>query len=292
MNFDAFIGDIVRHHWPVFGVEVYEDGQLTHAWGDTVTNRYPIYSATKTITSIGVGLAVDDGRLDLHAPLAQYLPGSVIHHLSPAQQELYQQLTVRRLLTMSVAGYPFRPEGESWLRSVLELPLPRAAEPVFDYSNVCAYLAGVAATCALGEDLYAVLDRRVFRPLGIIDPPFERCPDGYFYGASKMALTVNELSRIGRLLAQGGTFDGQHILSAEYVQAATSVQQMNREGGYGYFVWKYRSGFSINGKWGQKCYVLPSEQKMITFLAHMEEGSNALRESMEQHLLGICPVQA
>ena len=26
-------------------------------------------------------------------------------------------------------------------------------------------------------------------------PPFQRCPDGYFYGASGMELTVNELSR-------------------------------------------------------------------------------------------------
>lgn len=52
-------------------------------------------------------------------------------------------------------------------------------------------------------------------------------------------------------------------------------------------VWKYRDGFSLNGKWGQKCYVLPKQRMMITFLSHLEEGFDKIRESMEKHLLGV-----
>lgn len=76
--------------------------------------------------------------------------------------------------------------------------------------------------------------------MDIQNPPFARCPDGYFYGASSMELTVHELSKIGLLLYHGGVYEGKRILSEEYVREATSVQQMNREGGYGYFLWKYR----------------------------------------------------
>lgn len=68
---------------------------------------------------------------------------------------------------------------------------------------------------------------------------------------------------------------------------ATSVQQSNREGGYGYFIWKYRDGFSINGKWGQKCYCLPEQGLMITFLSHIEEDTYGLKQSMEKHLLNL-----
>ena len=71
------------------------------------------------------------------------------------------------------------------------------------------------------------------------------------------------------------------------MKEATSIQQMNREGGYGYFVWKYRDGFSINGKWKQKCYVLPKEELVITYLAHIEDDTSDLKESMEKYILGI-----
>ena len=93
------------------------------------------------------------------------------------------------------------------------------------------------------------------------------------------------MSKIGILLSDGGMFNGKQIVSKEYVDLATSVQQINKEGGYGFFIWKYKDGFSINGKWGQKCYVLPGRSMIVTFLSHLEEGSDRLRECMEKHLL-------
>lgn len=285
MNFEAFVKEIEAQQWKVFGVEVYEDGELVHSYGDTTDNRYPIYSATKTIVSIAVGLAVNEGKMNIEDSMLCYLPESAVCSMSETQQEVYRQITVKQLLTMSVQGYPFRAEGESWLRYSLNLPLYNVEQKGFDYSNISAYLVGVAVSVAVGEDFYTYLDRKLFQPLGIIAPPYERCPEGYFYGASKMQLTVNELSRIGLLLYRKGMYKGQRILSEAYVEEATAVQQMNREGGYGYFIWKYRDGFSINGKWGQKCYVLPESGRIITFLGHLEEHSGAVRECMERYLL-------
>lgn len=100
-----------------------------------------------------------------------------------------------------------------------------------------------------------------------------------------MKLTVHDLSKLGLLLYNKGSFGGRQIVSEEYVKAATSIQQKNQEGGYGYFIWKYREGFSINGKWKQKCYVLPDQELIISFLSHIEDDSVPLIESMEKHLL-------
>ena len=283
MQFQSFVDDIQKNKWQVFGAEVYEGGRLIHQYGDTM-QRHPIYSATKTITSLAVGMAADDGKLDIRRSVLDDLPSDMVGRMSAEQRRSYQNITLERLLTMSVRGYPFRPEGESWLENALQIPI--SEQRVFDYSNVSAYLAGVAAACAVGEDLYRYLNRRLFMPLGIIDPPCGRCPDGYFYGASQMALSANELSRIGMLLSNGGVYEGQRIVSQAYVKQATSVQIMNREGGYGYFIWKYRDGFSINGKWGQKCYVLPEKGLMVTYLSHMVQGSGDVRASMEKHILG------
>ncbi len=285
MNFEKFVEDIKKNNWNVFGVEVYVDGKLLHSYGDTMDKRYHIYSATKTITSIAVGMAVDDGKLDINKSILEYLPIDVVNSMQEKQIEIYKKITTKDLLTMSVLGYPFRPEGESWLVNALNYPVSLNGE--FSYSNISAYLAGVVASCAVGEDLYQYLDRKLFEPLGIIKPTYERCPDGYFYGASMMELTVHELSKIGLLLYNNGVYEGNRILSEEYVREATKVQQMNREGGYGYFIWKYRDGYSINGKWKQKCYVLPQEKLVITYLSHIEEDIPELKESMEKNILGL-----
>lgn len=285
MNFQGFINDIKQNNLQVYGVEVYKDGELIHSYGDTTENRYPIYSITKAFTSIAVGLAVDEGKMDIEKCILEYLPAWAVEKMSAEQEAVYQHITVKRLLTMSVKGYPFRLETDCWLTEALSFPLERVEEKAFDYTNVSAYLVGVAVSCAVGEDVYAYLNRKVFQPLGIREPKVGRCPDGYFYGASMMELTVHELSKVGLLLANGGVYEGKRILSEAYVKEATSVQQMNREGGYGYFFWKYRDGFSLNGKWGQKCYVLPSQGLIISFLAHIEEGSNGVRASMEKYIL-------
>lgn len=285
MNFEAFVKAIEEHNWTVYGAEVYADGKLLHQWGDTTAHRYPIYSATKAITSIAVGMAADEGKLDISRSVLEYLPDNVISKLQKEQLEVYKSISTRRLLTMSVSGYPFRPTAESWLEEAFRCPIPDVNKTEFDYSNFSAYLAGVVASCAVEEDLYQYLNRKLFTPLGIIAPPFKRCPDGYFYGASGMELSVHEISKIGLLLYNGGVHEGRRILSEEYVKEATSLQQLNREGGYGYFVWKYRDGFSINGKWGQKCFVLPKEGLVITYLAHMEKNAFVVKESMEKNLL-------
>lgn len=145
----------------------------------------------------------------------------------------------------------------------------------------------MALSNAIRGDLGAFIEKNIFEPLHITKYEYGRCPEGYFYGASSMKLTVHELSQIGLLLYNKGIYAGKRILTENYVQMATSVQQMNREGGYGYFIWKYRDGFSINGKWKQKCYVLPQRNMMITYLTHIEDDSHDLLLSMEKNILSM-----
>ena len=287
MDFDAFVKDIRDNSWNVFGVEVYSKGELIHSYGDTRENLHKIYSATKTVLSVAVGIASDEKRFDINRSLLSYLPQDKADGLSGEQKDVFGRITVKRLLTMSVGDFPFRPEGDNYLDFALNTKITAPDERTFNYSNISAYLVGVALTEALGTDLGKYIEDRIFTPLGINRYEYSRSPEGYFYGASGMELTVHGLSQIGLLLYQRGVYNGQRILSEEYVNEATSIQQMNREGGYGYFIWKYRDGFSINGKLKQKCYVLPAQDLVITYLSHIDDDSHVLVESMEKHILGI-----
>ena len=285
MNFEAFVKDIKENQWNVFGVEVYENGELTHSFGDTEENLHELYSATKTVLSIAVGIVYDMGLIDLEQCILEYLPKEKVAKMSKKQKEDFGKITVKRLLTMSVGDLPFRAEGESWIDFALSCEICHPEERVFNYANINSYLVGVALTEILGRDLGEFIEEKIFAPLGIQRYEYTRCPEGYFYGASGMRLTVHDFSKIGLLLYHKGVYQGRRILSEEYDELATSVQMQNREGGYGYFVWKYLDGFSINGRQKQKCYVLPKRGLVITQLCNIEDLGNDLRNSMEKWIL-------
>lgn len=285
MNFDAFVKDITDNNWKVFGSEVYVDGKLAHSFGDT-TGIHELYSATKTVLSVAFGIAYDEGLIDPARSVLDYIPKKYVDNMPEHQVSSYRKITLERLLTMSVAGIPFVAEGDDWIAYSLACEID-PDEKVFNYSNINSYLVGVCLTEAIGRDLGDFIEERVFRPLGIEKYEYGRSPEGYFYGASRMLMSVHDLSKIGLLLYNGGVYEGRRIVSEEYVKIATSVRMMNREGGYGYFIWKYRDGFSINGKWKQKCYVLPKQGIIVTYLADIRDDSHDLLESMERNILGV-----
>ena len=285
MDSDAFIKDIQDNDWNVFGVEVYRDGELKHRYGDT-TGLHEIYSATKGVVSIAVGIAYDEGLIDFDKSILDYLPQNRIKKLYEKQIECFGRLSVRRLLTMSVKDFPFRPEGEDWLEYSLSCDI-NPDEIQFNYSNIPVYIMCVALTEIFGCDLGKFIEKRIFAPMDITLFEYGRSPEGYFYGASNMLLSVHDLSKFALLLYNKGIYNGIRIVSEEYVDLATSVQMMNREGGYGFYFWKYRSGFSINGKWKQKCYIIPKQEIIITYLSHIEDDSQDLKCSMEKHIFGI-----
>ncbi|MEE3399157.1 MAG: serine hydrolase, partial [Eubacterium sp.] len=159
MDFKAFTDDIEKNKWCVFGTEAYEDGILTHHWGDTTENLYDIYSATKTVESIAVGIAHDRRLIDFDKSILDYLPKEKVENLSPDQKAIFDKITIHRLLTMSVEGFPFRPEGDTWLDYALSSKIESPETRSFNYSNICTFLVGVALTEALGEDLGEFIER-------------------------------------------------------------------------------------------------------------------------------------
>ena len=146
MNFEAFVKDITDNKWNVFGTEVYKDNTLIHTWGDTI-GLHEIYSATKSVLSVAVGIAYDEGMIDLNRSVVDYLPKDRTEMISDKQIDLFKKITIERLLTMSVSGFDFRAEGDDWLEYALNSRIePEKRE--FNYSNISTYLAiGIARQC-------------------------------------------------------------------------------------------------------------------------------------------------
>ena len=74
LNYEAFKKEILINNWKVFGVEIYENGKLAYSFGDTNKNVHPIYSVTKSILAIAVGIALDRNLIDLEKNILYYVP--------------------------------------------------------------------------------------------------------------------------------------------------------------------------------------------------------------------------
>jgi CubicO group peptidase (beta-lactamase class C family) len=283
--FQDFVNKVNSNNWEVFGIEVFHDGTIVAKHDFVPDKRHPIYSATKTITATAVGIAVKEGKFTIEAPLFEYLSDALPSDLTSQQLKQVKRITIRQLMSMSVTGFPFRPEGDNWIEYSLRCPMAYLEPSVFTYSNIPAYLVGVAVENAVGEHLIEYLKPRLFDVLEIDTPVYQNCPSGHFYGATGMQLTVNELSRIGQLYMQNGVYNGVFVLPSEWVTDATSIRQMNKEGGYGYFIWKYKNGYRISGKWGQTCLVFPKQKLMVTYLSNMKSGSGAVISAIEEDIL-------
>ena len=135
MDFDSFKNDIQTNGWNVYGVEVYENGLLTHTYGDVNDGIYDIYSATKSVLSIAFGIAYDRGLVDLQRSVLEYLPKNKVNEMSDDRRRAFSDITLHRLLTMSVGGFPFRAEGDNFLDFSLGCEIDNPQEKVFNYNK-------------------------------------------------------------------------------------------------------------------------------------------------------------
>ncbi len=266
-----FIKTVTENNLEVYGIRVMQDGRTiaNHDFGPT--NRHPIYSITKSITSTAVGIALNETNLSLDDSILKHLEEDIPEDCPTEIVDNLNIITIKRLLTMSVSGYPFRPEGENWLTYSLTVPLQSAEKRVFDYSNIPAYLVGVIVEKVVKQNLIEYLRPRLFEPLGIIDPVYQLCPSGHFYGGSGMYLTVEELSKVGQLYLQQGSWNGRIIIPSEWVREATRKQIDTREGGYGYFIGRCpNNGYRMSGKAGQRCFVVPDKNLVVACLSNLQ----------------------
>lgn len=282
--FRDFIEELNQNNWEIHGIQIVKDSKLIHQYGDCIT-RYPIYSATKSILSLAVGIAVQEEKMSIDEPVYRYICDIVPDSITKSKIDILNNLSIKRLLTMSIPGLPFRPQGDNWLEYSINCLPDDITKNEFQYSNIPAYLTGLAVSRAVGEHVISYLQPRLFDILEIKEPIYQNCPGGYFYGASGMQLSVEELGKIGQLCFNRGMYQGKRVVSEKWLNEAVKKQIECREGGYGFYFWRFDEGYRISGKWGQRCIVIPPNNLIITYLSDMEEGSEQVTDAVKKYLI-------
>jgi serine-type D-Ala-D-Ala carboxypeptidase len=253
----AVRAEIARGAFPGAALAAGRAGQVAYLTGigtlqrggagvDAETTLYDIASLSKVVgTTTAVMLLVEDGALELDAPVHKYLPAF--------RGDGKDAVTIRHLLTHT-SGLPAGASApgdtpEQRLARLVATPLKGSPGKQVEYSDVGFVVLWAAAERAAGEPLPDLLHRRVFAPLGMASttfnpgegcvncPPTRKMPDGTLLrgvvhdptarrlggvaGHAGLFSTAADLARFAAMMAGEGELDAVRVLKTETVHAFT-----------------------------------------------------------------------
>jgi CubicO group peptidase (beta-lactamase class C family) len=241
-----------------------EQGFRGHSTGEP-TN---IKSASKSIISALVGIAIDKGLLDgPHQKIAPLLGDKL-----PADPDSrIQDITIGNLLSMqaglgrtSGGNYGRWVSSRDWVRAALAQPFAGEPGEGMLYSTGNTHLLSAILTRKSGRSTLE-LARDWLKPLEEFRiSAWERDPQGIYLGGNQMAMTPRSMLAFGELYRNGGKAGGEQVVSPEWIEASWQPRTRSvfhdDQYGYGWFLTNM-GGHRVNYAWGfggQMIYVVPS----------------------------------
>ncbi|MGZ9584513.1 serine hydrolase domain-containing protein [Paenibacillus marinisediminis] len=270
-----FMNHMERLNLEVNSFMLLQNGRATaQFWRQPYRKDCPqiLFSLSKSVTSIAVGIAWDQGYLDLKDKVISFFPDDLPESISPYLSDM----TIHHLLSMN-AGHHDNIYGDvvshqNWVKAFLSLDIQHQPGTYYRYSTPATYMLSAILEKVTGESLVDFLTPRLFEPLGISKPVWETCPMGVTAGGMGLNMPTEAIARFGQMLLDKGMYNGQRIVSERYITLATQEQSDNRRDeermdwaqGYGYQLFLCRRGcYMGNGAFGQLCFVAPEQNIVI-----------------------------
>ncbi|HSV02411.1 MAG TPA: serine hydrolase [Phenylobacterium sp.] len=249
-------------------------------------------SATKTVTGMLVGAAVDRGFLKPEAHVLDFFPDRrPLANPDPRKAKITVEdfLTMSSLLECDDENSFSRGNEErmylveDWVKFTLDLPIKGFPEwtqtpAQSPYGRAWSYCTAGATTLgpliqrAVKAPLPAFAQKVLFGPLGIADAKWQFTPLHDAMTGGGLQLTTRDLWKLGQLYLNGGKWDGRQVISAEWVRRSVSPHANAREDtDYGYLWWlqtfrvagKPVKTWGMYGTGGNKVYVLPDAEAVV-----------------------------
>jgi CubicO group peptidase (beta-lactamase class C family) len=267
---------------------VVHDGEIIlerYAPGIEMSTRTRTWSTAKSIASTLIGMLVDDGRMSLDEPLGF---GWNPENRSP-ETDPRNEITLRHVLNMSSgletidnSGMEYATgsglsywAGASSVAGARSRALIREPGTYWDYENYDTLLGVYAMKQALGgEKTYAQFPRKaLFDRIGMRNTLVSTDRFGDFILSSQVYTNARDLARFGLLYLQDGVWDGERLISEEWIEFSSTPAPatVGRGGMYGGQWWLVPEGrtdvpadaYSTNGNRGQYTVVVPSHNIVI-----------------------------
>ena len=267
---------------------VVHKGQIIHeryADGVDMRTRTRTWSTAKGIAATLIGILVDDNRMALDEPLdIDWLPA-----FEGPENDPRNAITLRHVMNMSSGLYPVDSNGMEYatgsglaywagassIAGARRRGLLREPGTFWDYENYDTLLAVYAMKRALGDvETYAQFPRTaLFDRIGMRNtlPSTDRFGDFIF--SSQVYTNARDLARFGLLYLQNGLWDGERLISQDWIDfvrtpAPATAHRGNFYGGQFWLVPDDRedvpkTAYSTAGNRGQYVVIVPSHDLVI-----------------------------
>ncbi|MBP3488673.1 MAG: serine hydrolase [Roseburia sp.] len=284
------------------GIVIVKDGRLVYENyfnGCTAENQIHIYSVTKSILSVLVGIAIDKGYIQsVEQKILDFFPD---YRIKRGEKNI-QKITIGHLLTMTAPyKYHFPPyrkyfTSDDWVTFSLDLLGGKAAGQKFRYAPLIGpdILSGIIVN-ATGQTVLDFAAEHLFEPLGIHvagniifhskeeQLAFSKVRDisgwvadskGVNAGGWGLALSPADMAKIGRLYLDGGVWKGEQLVSEKWIKESTTEHSRWEKQNlpYGYLWWlgeDGESGFAAMGDGGNILYVNPGKGLVVASTAFL-----------------------
>ena len=263
-------------------------GMVVAAWGD-VSRKLELHSVRKSIVSALFGMAADRNAIALDATL-----GSLGVTDRVPLTEVERGARIRDLLAARSGVY--LPAAYADASQDTERPArgTHAPDTFWFYNNWDFNTLGAVYELAVEPSLYEAIDKRLAKPIGMEDfSPGDGFlayePSNSLIPAHTIRMSTRDLARFGQLYLQDGVWNGQRLISHEWIAESTSPKSATGVPlrGYGYLWWTQAPGdaqrypqvdtrkiFYGSGTGGQLVAVIPSDDLVIVHRGDTDHGRN------------------
>ncbi len=271
-------------HHDLKAIVIVRDGHLVseHYFnGDSVDTLHDIRSATKSLTALAMGIAIEQHSVNsIEDSIATYLPG--LPHDGKEKIRIKDLLNMRSGLDAddtdpSTPGNEDRlDESSDWMRSVYAVPLKRPPASFYLYCSVNAFLTGAIVENATRMPLDTFVSKSLFAPLGIEQYRWRHVPKDRTTGQGNLSITARDAAAIGQLMLNDGVVNGKRLFSHAWVEQSLASQVSIHDSdpyadAYGY-MWYTRDELVADGavqvhfasgNGGNKIYIVPSLHMVV-----------------------------
>lgn len=245
----------------------------------TPNTKHDLASASKSITSALIGIAIDKGYLkSVNTKMLDFFPDQQIQNLTKEKTAI----TLEDLLTMRAGIQNDDIHGDTttkqmqgssdWLSFELNLPMEHPPGTFPAYSNEGVYLLSVILSKATNLSALNFAQKYLFAPLGISDVAWSYDPQTrYSYGWSELRMTPHDIAKFAYLYLNNGSWRNQPIISSKWIKDSTQphVKKVGHgDDDYGYLWWvsgdPNQAGlYSARGRGGQNIIIWPKKNLII-----------------------------
>jgi len=184
------------------------------------------------------------------------------------------------------------------IRFVLNLPVEAAPGTKFVYNSGLSITLGGVVEKASGLRIDEFVETHLFAPLGISEYYWWHYPNGTFQAGGGLYMLPRDMAKFGLLYLNGGAWDGDQIISKEWVEKSTKVHiSVDSYWNYGYQWWlrTYRANsrefasYPARGWGGQYIFVFPALDMVVVFTGGNYSTPEPVDEILTRFILPAIP---